>query len=181
MILTGSEIREQVRAGHIWIDPFTETQIQPNSYDFRLGPRLGFYTDDVLDVRRDNAFELIDIPATGYVIDPSRIHLGHTLETMGSDCFVPIIRGRSSIARLGLFVHVTADIIDLGSRNQWTLQLHAVQPMRVYPDMLIGQVTFWCVQGEKSLYTGKYQGSIGPYSSRSHLDFDRKERAEHAP
>ena len=54
-----------------------------------------------------------------------------TEEVMGSDRFVPIIHGRSSTARMGLFVHITADLIDIGSYNQWTLQLHAVQPVRM--------------------------------------------------
>ena len=78
---------------------------------------------------------------------------------MGSDSFVPIIRGRSSFARLGLFIHVTADLIDIGSHNQWTLQLHCVQPLRLYAGMHVGQVTFWTVKGEIVLYSGKYQGS----------------------
>ena len=106
----------------------------------------------------------------GFLLERDRIYLGHTLEVMGSDTFVPIIRGRSSTARLGLFIHVTSDLIDLGSRNQWTLQLHAVQPLRIYPGMRIGQVTFWAVQGERVMYKGKYQGSTGPWPSKAYLD-----------
>lgn len=102
---------------------------------------------------------------------PEMIYLGHTREVMGSDHYVPIIRGRSSTARLGLFIHVTADIIDIGSHNQWTLQLHAVQPVKVYPNMLIGQVTFWTILGEISLYRGKYQGAMGPRESEIYKDF----------
>jgi dCTP deaminase len=73
---------------------------------------------------------------------------------------------------MGLFVHVTADLIDIGSHNQWTLQLHAVQPLRIFTNMLIGQVTFWAVQGEISLYEGKYQGSMGPRPSEIYRDFE---------
>ena len=68
-------------------------------------------------------------------------------------------------------MHITADLIDIGSYNQWTLQLHAIQPVRVYPNMLIGQVTFWCVKGEITLYSGKYQGSKGPMESEIYKDF----------
>lgn len=87
---------------------------------------------------------------------------------------MPIIRARSSIARLGLFVHVTADLIDLGSFGQLTLQLHAVQPVRIYPGMLIGQVTFWEATGERVLYDGKYQHSRGPQPSKAHLDIEAR-------
>jgi dCTP deaminase len=69
-----------------------------------------------------------------------------------------------------LFIHVTADLIDIGSRSQFTLQLHAVQPVRIYRRLLIGQVTFWTPQGEIILYKGKYQGAIGPRPSLIHLD-----------
>jgi dCTP deaminase len=174
MILTGQEIVKEVRHERIWISPFEIARVQPNSYDFRLGSTLLRYTAEILDVRAENAYETFEIPEDGYVIRPDRLYLGHTSEIMGSNTYVPIIRGRSSVARLGLFVHVTADLIDIGSRNQWTLQLHAVQPLRIYAGMLIGQVTFWRVQGEISLYTGKYQGSKGPWPSRSYLDY--KER-----
>lgn len=92
---------------------------------------------------------------------------------MGSNFYVPIIRGRSSTGRIGIFIHITADLIDIGSVNQWTLQMHAVQPVKIYPQMLIGQVTFWTIQGKIKLYEGKYQGSKGPMASQIHKDFSK--------
>jgi dCTP deaminase len=171
MILTGLEIAREWEAERIWISPFKTQHIQPNSYDFSLGSKLLYYTGETLDTKLENPHESIEIAEDGHVLQPSRIYLGHTLEIMGSNTYVPIIRGRSSIARLGLFIHVTADMIDIGSKNQWTLQLHAVQPLRIYAGMRIGQVTFWRVQGEIKLYEGKYQSSMGPYASRSYQDF----------
>jgi dCTP deaminase len=170
MILTGQAIAVAREAGEIQIDPFSPAQLSPNSYDFRLGPQLKRYKRYVLDCRAEN--ETYDVPFDdrGIVLEPACIYLGHTLETMGSDFYVPIIRGRSSTARLGLFIHVTADLIDIGSHNQWTLQLHAVQPIRVFPKMRVGQVTFWKPTGPIELYRGKYQGSRGPWGSRIHLD-----------
>jgi dCTP deaminase len=170
VILTGREIAAERARGRIEIEPFSGNQVSPNSYDFLLGPTLKKYQHYVLDCRKQNPTVDIPIPEEGYLLEPGRIYLGHTWETMGSDHFVPIIRGRSSTARLGLFVHVTADMIDIGSHNQWTLQLYAVQPVRVYAMMRIGQVTFWKPQGEITLYDGKYQGSHGPWGSQIHLD-----------
>lgn len=171
MILTGEEILREYHSDRIDIRPFDPNQINPNSYDFRLGGVLKTYVDYILDTRRPNEVITTEIPETGLVLTPGRIYLGHTLEIMGSDHYVPIIRGKSSTARLGLFVHVTADIIDIGSHNQWTLQLYPVQPLRIYPGMLVGQVTFWKTVGEVTLYSGKYQGSMGPVESLVHLDF----------
>src|SRR5258706_5157738 len=171
MILTGPKIVEEWEAGKIDIRPLDRSQVNPNSYDFRLGPVIKTYTNYLLDPKFPNHITETFIPKDGLVLLPGRIYLGHTVEIMGSDYYVPIIRGKSSTARLGLFVHVTADLIDIGSHNQWTLQMNPVQPIKIYPNMRIGQVTFWRVQGEIVLYTGKYQGPIGPMESLIHLDF----------
>ena len=172
MILTGSEISKNVKNGKIIIEPFNPSQINPNSYNFCLGRKIAIYKDYVLDSKIDNPVNIIDIPDDGLMLQPSILYLGHTKEIMGSNCYVPLIKGRSSIGRLGLFIHITADLIDIGSINQWTLQMHAVQPLIVYPGMQIGQVTFWKPKGEIVLYSGKYQGSRGP--ERSHIYKDLK-------
>jgi dCTP deaminase len=173
VILTGSEITREWSEGRISIEPFDPSQVNPNSYDFRLGEIVKTYTNYVLDCKKKNDVVETEIPEDGLVLQPGRIYLGHTVEVMGSDHYVPIIRGKSSTARLGLFVHVTADLIDIGSLNQWTLQLFPVQPIRVYRNMRIGQVTFWRVQGEVSLYRGKYQGARGPIESYGHMEFSQ--------
>lgn len=173
MILTGPEIERQVNAGQIRIDPFDPARLSPNSYDFLLGDEICWYENEVLDCRQENRAVYQTLGPQGMVLQPGRIYLANTAERMGSEHYVPIIRARSSIARLGLFIHVTADLIDIGSINRWTLQLHAVQPVRVYPGMRIGQVTFWCTKGDIVLYDGKYQNSRRPMPSQIHRDFER--------
>jgi dCTP deaminase len=171
MILSGGAIKSAVACGDIVIDPFNEKQLGPNSYDFRLGDRCKTYNQAILDAARKNAVTEISIPAAGLLLTPGRVYLVNTFEVMGSSCYVPIIRGRSSIGRLGLFIDVTADLIDLGSVNQWTLQLAPVLPIRVFPQMLVGQVTFWVVQGRPRLYSGKYGQHQSPIESLSYIDF----------
>jgi len=170
MILTGPQIREGVENGDIVIRPFRKRQVTPNAYDFRLGDRCCIYTTKTLDAAKKNKTRTFTIPPEGIILQPTRIYLMNTEETMGSCRFVPIIRGRSSVGRLGIFIDVTADLIDLGSVNQWTLQLHSVQPVRVYPGMLIGQVTFWRTYGRRIQYRGKYSQSTSPVPSLSYLD-----------
>jgi dCTP deaminase len=177
MILTGPEIQRQVDEGRIHIAPFNTSQISPNSYDFRLGNQIAWYAEEVLDCHRRNEVVTAPIPDEGMILRSDRIYLGSTAERMGSEHYVPIIRARSSIARLGLFIHVTADLIDIGSINHWTLQLHAVQPIRIFPGMLIGQVTFWRTEGKIVLYRGKYANSVGPMGSLIHLDAEKDSRA----
>lgn len=174
MILSGEAIKAAVASGDIYIDPFNEAQIGPNSYDFRLGSRCKIYNQEILDVAKKNDVVEFSIPQSGLVLMPGRIYLVNTFETMGSIRYVPIIRGRSSTGRLGLFINVTADLIDLGSINQWTLQLAPILPIRVFPQMLIGQVTFWSTQGQPTLYSGKYNKHQSPVESLSYLDFQEE-------
>jgi dCTP deaminase len=171
MILTGPKIKVERDKGTIIIAPFDEKYINPNSYDFQLGDTLLVYKNHILDVREVNKTETIVIPKEGYVLRPDILYLGHTVETVGSNHYVPILRGKSSTGRMGLFVHITADLIDIGFCGQYTLMLHAVQPLRIYPGMRIGQVTFWETVGDIALYNGKYQGSQAPRPSEAYRDF----------
>lgn len=173
MILTGPQIESAVEQGDIVIRPFRKRQIAPNSYDFRLGNRCCVYVAKTLDAAKENKTRTFPIPNSGVVLRPDRVYLVNTEETMGSERYVPIIRGRSSVGRLGIFIDITADLIDLGSVNQWTLQLHAVHPVRVYPGMLIGQVTFWQTVGRRQQYKGKYAWRTSPVPSMSYLDFQQ--------
>jgi dCTP deaminase len=147
MILTGSEIIKQREAGRIRIEPFDPERVSPNSYDFRLGDTLETYERELLDFNADNPKVKVAIPDEGLVLRTDRIYLAATEELIGSDHFAAIVHARSSVARMGLFVHVTADLIDIGTYDRWILQLHAVQPVRIFRGMRIGQVTFWSVSG----------------------------------
>ena len=170
MILSGDAIKAAVAGGDIVIEPFNEAQVGPNSYDFRLGNRCKVYKERILDPLKQNEVVESIIPAEGLLLSPGRIYLVNTMETMGSTKYVPIIRGRSSTGRLGLFIDVTADMIDLGSINQWTLQLVPVLPILIYPGILIGQVTFWSTKGAPTAYNGRYKGRESPTESLAYQD-----------
>src|ERR1700736_71672 len=139
MILTGPEIVRQHGLGAIRIDPFNADQVNPNSYNFRLGRTVKVYKNEVLDPKIRQPTVSIEIPDDGLVLDSARIYLAHTAEVMGSDPFFPIVHGRSSTARMGLFVHITADLIDIGSYNQWSFQAPAGAPVRLLRRLLIGR------------------------------------------
>lgn len=170
MILTGSEIEFQVKCGNITIDPFDSSCINPNSYNFRLGSKLLVYEDEIIDTRFPSLTKEILIPEAGFVLKPYQLYLAHTIEQLGSPVFAPTYAARSSIARLGLFINLSAPLGDIGFVGQWTLQLFALNHIRVYTDMRIGQMMFWSSKGEINLYSGKYQGSIGPNASQIFKD-----------
>jgi len=175
MILTGPKIQKEVLNNNIVIEPFDPSQLNPNSYDFRLGSKLKVYKNLELDTKNKNETETIELTSSGIILYPNKLYLGHTIEKIGSNKYVPIIRGKSSTGRLGLFVHITADLIDIGYIGRFTLMLHAVQPLRVFQGMKIVQVTFWKVFGDIKLYNGKYQGSMEPAASQVYKDFKLKD------
>ncbi|WP_375354040.1 dCTP deaminase [Paenibacillus enshidis] len=166
LILTGPEIERQVLNNRIHIRPFIKEHINPNSYNYRLGPKLLEITDDVIDPARKVSYNEISLNADGYVLMPKRLYLGSTVEEIGSDHYVTQLIGRSSVGRLGLFLQITASLGHIGSKHCWTLELKCVQPVKVYPDMKIGQVSFWNIEGENSeSYLGKYQNFNSPHVS----------------
>ena len=171
MILSGIKIEEEIKAGRITILPYDKSNINPNSYNYTLGDYVKVYKNNVLDSKRKEETEIIEIPDEGLVLEVNKVYLGFTKEIIGSDHYVPIITGRSSTGRLGLFVQITSDLVDVGFKGNLTLQLHENQPVRINKGMKIGQITFWKIYGDVDLYEGKYQGSVGPNESQVWRDF----------
>lgn len=172
MILTGTEIAAAARSGHIVIRPFNSAQVNPNSYNFRLGKTLLMYRiDQILDPRRAPVTEQLEIPGDGLELTARRLYLGSTVEVLGSEYYAPTYATRSSVARLGLFISLSASLGDIGFIGQWTLQLFPTVNLTVYPGMEIGQMMWWKPRGPIELYHGKYQNSSGPTASRIRDDF----------
>jgi dCTP deaminase len=158
MILSGKKIQDELTHKNIGIEPFNEYLLNPNSYNYRLGDTLYEIVDDVIDPKKKTKFKRIKLTDKGYVLQPNKLYLGSTLEKIGSSKYVTQLIGRSSMGRLGLFLQMTAPLGHVGCNHNWTLELKSVQPLRVYPYMKIGQVTFWVLDGEvtDTYDTGKY-------------------------
>lgn len=153
MILTGLEIKKQVFKKNIVIEPFNENQVNPNSYNYRISDKIMILPDDF----EKNQEEYIKIPEEGYLLQPNNVYLSTTHEVIGSDDYVVSLIGRSSIGRLGLFLQISADLSNLGSIHKWTLEIVCTQPIKIYPNMILGQVSFWKPKGKITLYEGEYQ------------------------
>jgi dCTP deaminase len=159
MILTGEEIRQRL-GSDIVIDPFDPERVNPNSYNLALHDELLVYEEVVLDLRQPNRFRRMRIPPEGLVLQPNQLYLGRTIERTETHNLVPMIEGRSSLGRLGLFVHVTAGFGDVGFCGYWTLEMFAVQPIRIYAGVQICQIFYHQVCGDIREYrNGKYQNN----------------------
>jgi dCTP deaminase len=157
MILSGNEIKRHLGT-NIIITPFDESRLNPNSYNLSLHDELLVYEEVVLDMRKSNRVERIAIPEDGLVLTPNQLYLGRTVERTETHNLVPMIEGRSSVGRLGLFVHVTAGFGDVGFCGYWTLEMFAVQPVKIYPGVPICQIFFHQIAGDITEYASdKYQ------------------------
>ena len=151
VILTGPEIYREVIDGHITIRPFVPQQLNPNSYNYRLGPHIL-----LIDARGDPIGPFLNLKDGPLTLMPGRVYLAHTAETIGSRNYVTMLNGRSSVGRLGMFLNLSADLGQLGPAHQWTLEIKVVQPLTIYYKMKVGQATFWVPKGEGEEYRGEY-------------------------
>lgn len=171
MILTGPEIQKRL-GSDIKIEPYNPKFLNPNSYNLTLHEDLLVYTENPLDMKRDNPVESLKIPSDGLVLDPGKLYLGRTVEYTETKNLVPMLEGRSSVGRLGLFVHVTAGFGDVGFKGFWTLEMHCIHPIRIYAGVSICQIFYHTVEGSVQEYvSGKYQANRGVQASRLWMDF----------
>lgn len=173
MILSGKEIEYRLNSD-IFIDPFNPKQLNPNSYNLKLHDRLLVYDNPVLDMKKENTASEIFIPEEGLLLEPNKLYLGRTVEHTRTENLVPMLEGRSSVGRLGLFIHVTAGFGDVGFSGFWTLEIFCVQPIRIYAGVEICQIYYHSVEGEAEPYkSGKYQNNAGIQPSMLFKDFEK--------
>jgi dCTP deaminase len=174
MILSGKQIQAEL-GRRIIIDPFDAGQLNPNSYNLRLHEELVVYDAPVLDMAANNPTSRLTIPPEGLELQPNRLYLGRTVEYTGTDGYVPMLEGRSSIGRLGLFVHITAGFGDVGFHGFWTLEIFCVQPIRIYAGVQICQIFYHTIEGDYETYRhGKYQNNTGIQSSMLYTEITER-------
>jgi len=179
--LTGAEIVRQMIMGNIEIEDFDMTRLNPNSYNLILDNVFKTYrpiyqssnrNDHTmyLDMLKENPFEEFIIPDTGFALMPGKVYIATTKERTFTSKFQPVIDGRSSVGRLGISVHQTAGFGDIGFDGKWTLEITAIQPIIIYPNVPICQISFVVPAGDTSLqYNGRYQHQTEAQTSKFYL------------
>jgi dCTP deaminase len=120
---------------------------------------------------KDNPTKELIIPPEGIVLEPGHLYLGATVEHTETYNLVPFIEGRSSVARLGLSIHLTAGFGESNFQGTWTLEMTVVYPLRVYAGVELCQIGYSPLVGESTDYKGKYQGQTGPKASQLWKEF----------
>ena len=180
MVLSDRDIRAEIDAGRIVIDPFIPEAVQPSSVDLHLDRRFRVFRNSrypYIDVRADQPelTELVEIGGDDpFILHPGEFVLGSTFELVAlPNDLVARLEGKSSLGRLGLIVHATAGNLTLELSNVANL------PITLYDGMKIGQISFQRLSspaevayGEASIGS-KYRGQRDPTASLYHRDFER--------
>lgn len=171
MILSGLEIEKNL-GKNIIIEPFNRNQLNSNSYNVKLHNKLLVYKEKTLDMKKPNETKEIIISEEGFKLEPNQLYLGRTLEYTSTKKFVPMIEGRSSIGRLGIFIHITAGFGDVGFSGYWTLEIFCIKPIIIYPNVEIAQLYYHTIDGDYEEYnSGKYQNNTDIQPSMLYKDF----------
>ena len=190
VLLSDKDIRSEIGAKRVVLEPFDDAMVQPSSVDVRL--------DRLFRVFENHRYPFID-PAEEqpeltrlvepeadepFILHPGEFVLASTYEVVTlPDDLAARLEGKSSLGRLGLLTHSTAGFIDPGFSGHVTLELSnvATLPIKLWPGMKIGQLCFFQLASPaehpygSTEYGSRYQGQRGPTPSRSHLNFHRTE------
>src|SRR3954463_3001558 len=188
MLLSDRDIRADLDAGRIGLDPLDREMIQPSSIDVRLDRYFRLFDNHkypVIDpsIDQPELTRLVEVD-TGepFVLHPGEFVLGSTYEQVTlPDDVAARLEGKSSLGRLGLLTHSTAGFIDPGFSGHVTLELSnvATLPILLWPGMKIGQMCFFQLSSPaqkpygSAEYQSRYQGQRGPTASRSAQNFHR--------
>lgn len=156
-------------------DPYWYRKFEDDGTSFRVSRLLKSNKNELLDTRAENPSIRLAMDESGWLIKPGILYLMHVEEVLCAPNLVMTLDGRSSFARLGITVHLTAGHAETGFHGQYTLEVTALHPVRVYPGMAIAQVIFQTVEGKVEDYKerGNYVGTraIGAQPSRAWKQF----------
>ncbi|MDQ1721108.1 MAG: dCTP deaminase [Pseudonocardiales bacterium] len=188
MLLSDRDIRAEVQADRLRLQPWDPELVQPSSIDIRLDRYFRVFNNSQYThidpaQQQDELTSLVE-PAGDepFVLHPGEFVLGSTLEVVTlPDDLASRLEGKSSLGRLGLITHATAGFIDPGFSGHITLELSNVAnlPITLWPGMKIGQLCVFRLSSPaehpygSERYGSRYQGQRGPTPSRSHRNFTR--------
>ncbi|WP_285115166.1 dCTP deaminase [Leifsonia sp. fls2-241-R2A-40a] len=188
MLLSDRDIKAELGAGRIALEPYEPEMVQPSSIDVRLDRFFRLFDNHkypFIDPAEDQPelTRFVEVDANQpFILHPGEFVLGSTFELVSlPDDVAARLEGKSSLGRLGLLTHSTAGFIDPGFSGHVTLELSnvATLPIKLWPGMKIGQMCFFRLSSAaerpygSAEYSSRYQGQRGPTASRSYLNFHR--------
>ena len=190
MLLRDRDIKAEIDAGRVKVEPFDGAMIQPSSVDVRLDRFFRVFENhkySVIDpsIEQSDLTREVAVEANEeFILHPGEFVLASTYEVITlPDDIAGRLEGKSSLGRLGLLTHSTAGFIDPGFSGHITLELSNVAnlPVKLFPGMKIGQLCLIKLSSPaenpygSALYGSRYQGQRGPTASKSWLNFHQSQ------
>jgi len=188
VLLSDRDIKEQISAKRVAIEPFDPAMVQPSSVDVRLDRFFRVfenhkYSEIDPSVEQPELTRELEVAADEhFILHPGEFVLASTYEVITlPDDIAGRLEGKSSLGRLGLLTHSTAGFIDPGFSGHITLELSNVAnlPVKLFPGMKIGQLCLIKLSSPaehpygSAVYGSRYQGQRGPTPSKSWLNFHK--------
>jgi dCTP deaminase len=188
VLLSDRDIKAEIDAGRVNVDPYDVSMIQPSSIDVRLDRWFRVFENHKYphidpSVEQPDLTRLLEPEGDEpFVLHPGEFVLGSTYEVVTlPDDVAGRLEGKSSLGRLGLLTHSTAGFIDPGFSGHVTLELSnvATLPIMLFPGMKIGQLCLFRLSTPaenpygSAVYGSRYQGQRGPTPSKSYANFHR--------
>lgn len=149
MILSDKGIKQKIKTGEIYIEPFSPEFLQPASYDLQLDKNIMVFKEtELIDIKEATSQlmeKIILKEGEGYILKPGQFILANVKQITGvDDKHVGRLEGKSSLARLGLIIHATAGFLDPGNKLRLTLEIANLSsiPIKIYEGMKIAQIAF---------------------------------------
>jgi dCTP deaminase len=188
VLLSDRDLRAELEAGRLAVDPYEPSMLQPSSIDVRLDRYFRVFANSKYThidpaQQQDELTSLVEQEGDDpFVLHPGEFVLSSTFEQVTlPDDLAGRLEGKSSLGRLGLLTHSTAGFIDPGFSGHITLELSNVAnlPITLWPGMKIGQLCLFRLSSAAEHPYGstqagsRYQGQRGPTPSRAHQNFHR--------
>ncbi|MGI6423582.1 MAG: dCTP deaminase [Candidatus Dojkabacteria bacterium] len=114
MFLSNKTIREYIEAGKITV--IGDIDIESNGLVLHLGPKLLLpIPTEPIDSKNipELKYETFDLSQSSYILKPNSFVLGSTKQSIQTERdIMTILDGRSTYARVGLAIHITAMVLD---------------------------------------------------------------------
>ena len=155
-MLSTNEIKKQIEEGNIEIENLQPDAFRkPNSCSINMGNVLYVFDYEVIDTKEKNTYmnEIISeniqnlrkviIPESGFLLEPHKIYLTKSIEKISTKNYIPSFHGRTSFSLLGLSTELNNGTKECNYDGHLILSLIATKPTIIYPDMEIGNLTFF--------------------------------------
>ena len=170
-MLTNNEISKQIALGNIAIDNLKQDALEkPNSCTVSITDTLYTFDYSIIDTKEKNTYlqevisgdvnklKAVKISKDGFLLEPRKVYLAKTNERIATNGYIPVLNGRTSLSLLGVSIELNSGYLYDKFDGNFLLSIVATKPTIIYPNIEIGNLTFFDSLDHKSTTSGMLSG-----------------------